>query len=171
MSSDINIMSADRDRVIVRTSLIGIGANLALALTAACRMRGIAMPSAICSVSPVVDVTFPFSSYTERCGRECILPENQAQDVKEHYLKNGGGEDPLASPIRADVSGFPPTYHIVSTEEMLFDDSIRMHEKLLKAGVDATLKVWEGMWHTFCMTDLPESRQVIRDIAKFFSRF
>ena len=31
MSSDINTMSADRDRVIVRTSLIGIGANLALA--------------------------------------------------------------------------------------------------------------------------------------------
>ncbi len=31
MSSDINTLSADRDRVIVRTSLIGIGANLALA--------------------------------------------------------------------------------------------------------------------------------------------
>ena len=31
MSSDINTLSVDRDRVIVRTSLIGIGANLALA--------------------------------------------------------------------------------------------------------------------------------------------
>ena len=31
MSSDINTMSTDRDRVIVHTSLIGIGANLALA--------------------------------------------------------------------------------------------------------------------------------------------
>ena len=44
-----------------------------------------------------------------------------------------------------------------------------MHEKLLRSGVDAKLKVWEGMWHTFCMIDLPESRQVIRDIADFFN--
>lgn len=127
------------------------------------------MPAALCPVSPVVDVTFPFPAYTERNERECVLPKNQAEDVRLHYLKNGGGEDPLASPYRADVTGFPPTYHIVATEEMLFDDSIYMHEKLLKAGVDARLKVWEGMWHTFCMMDLPESRQVIADIADYFN--
>ena len=127
------------------------------------------MPGAMCPISPVVDLDFPFPAYTERNERECILPKNQADDVRLNYLQGKGTDDVLASPYRADVTGFPPTYHIVSTEEILFDDSIYMHEKLLRAGVDARLKVWEGMWHTFCMMDLPESRQVIKDIADFFN--
>ncbi|HCG60797.1 MAG TPA: hypothetical protein DEV97_12470 [Lachnospiraceae bacterium] len=145
------------------------GGNLILAVCAACKVRGIPMPKALCPVSPVVDLDFPFPSYTERNERECILPKNQRDDVKMNYLKDMTADDILASPYRADVTGFPSTYHIVASEEMLFDDSIYMHEKLLRSGVDAKLKVWEGMWHTFCMIDLPESRQVIRDIADFFN--
>ena len=145
------------------------GGNLILAVCAACKERNIPMPAALCPVSPVVDLSFSFPSYTKRNERECVLPKNQADDVRINYLSHGGMDNILASPYRADVTGFPPTYHIVSTEEMLFDDSIMMHEKLLKSGVDASLTVWEGMWHTFCMMDLPESRQVIQDIADFFN--
>ena len=144
------------------------GANLVLALTVACKQRGLPMPAAQACVSPVVDLTFPFPSFVDRNERENIISKNQADDTRANYLSNGGAEDALASPYRADVAGFPPTYHVVGTEEMLFDDSIRMHEKLLKAGVDARLKVWEGMFHTFVMIDLPESWQCIADIAEFF---
>lgn len=145
------------------------GGNLILAVCAACKQRNIPMPAALCPVSPVVDLDFPFPSYKTRNERECILPKNQADDVRINYLQGKDASDILASPYRADVSGFPPTYHIVATEEMLFDDSIYMHEKLLKSGVDAKLTVWEGMWHTFCMMDLPESRRVIADIADYFN--
>ena len=145
------------------------GGNLILAVSAACKDRGLPMPAALCPISPVVDLDFPFPSYSERNDREIILPKNQKDDVRMNYLFDQDAGSILASPYRADVTGFPPTYHIVATEEMLFDDSIYMHEKLLKAGVDARLKVWEGMWHTFCMMDLPESRQVIKDIADFFN--
>ena len=99
------------------------GGNLILAVCAACKERGIPMPAAICPVSPVVDLDFPFPSYTERNERECILPKNQRDDVHMNYLPNGGADSVLASPYRADVTGFPPTYHIVATEEMLFDDT------------------------------------------------
>lgn len=145
------------------------GGNLVLALTVACKQRGIPMPAALTCVSPVADATFPFPSYASRNERDCILPKNQADDTRENYLVNGGGEDVLASPYLADVTGFPPTYHVVATEEMLFDDSIKMHEKLLKAGVDARLRVWEGLFHTFVMLEMPESWQCIGDIAGFFN--
>lgn len=145
------------------------GGNLILAVCAVCEERGLPKPAALCAISPVVDLDFPFPSYTERNERECILPKNQRDDVKQNYLFDQDASSVLASPYRADVTGFPPVYHIVATEEMLFDDSIYMHEKLLKAGVDARLKVWEGMWHTFIMMDLPESRQSISDIAAFFN--
>lgn len=145
------------------------GGNLILAVCAACKERNLPMPAALCPVSPVVDLDFPFPAYTERGDRDCILPKNQADDVKMNYLMEYDASSILASPYRADVTGFPPTYHIVATEEILFDDSIYMHEKLLRSGVDARLKVWEGMWHTFCMMDLPESRICIKDIADFFN--
>ena len=75
------------------------------------------------------------------------------------------------SPIHADFTGFPPTYFEVSTEEMLFDDAVRTHEKMLRQGVDSRLKVWEGMWHTFYMMDFPESHESFALIARFFREF
>ena len=63
------------------------------------------------------------------------------------------------SPYYADFTGFSPTYFEVSTEEMLFDDSIRTHEKMLRQGVDSRLKVslrivapmsWIPLFHSAC---------------------
>lgn len=143
------------------------GGNLILSVAAACRLRNIPLPAALCPISPVVDLHFGFPSYKSRGSRECVLALNQAEEVQMTYIKGGNLSDPLASPYYADCGGFSPTFLVVSTEEMLFDDSVKMHEKLLRAGVDSRLKVWEGMWHTFCMMDLPESREVIQDLASF----
>ena len=147
------------------------GGNLVLSTAALAKMRNADLPAAICSVSPVVDLSFPFPSYTERIDRDCILPYNQKDIVKNLYVKDADTKDPVMSPIHADFTGFPPTYFEVSTEDMLFDDAIRTHEKMLKQGVDSRLKVWEGMWHTFYMMDFPESRQSFKLISGFFNEF
>lgn len=82
--------------------------------------------------------------------------------MQDKDLKN-----PLASPYYGDCTGFQPVFLGVSTEESLFDDSIKMYEKLLKEGGDSTLKVWEGMWHTFYMMDFPESNVVFEQFSQF----
>ncbi len=62
--------------------------------------------------------------------------------------------DPYLSPINADVAGFPPTYLISGTRDLLLSDTVLIHAKLRKAGVDAELHVYEGVAHA--------------DYAKFF---
>lgn len=34
-------------------------------------------------------------------------------------------------------------------DEVILDDSIRLGQKARKAGVQVSLKVWNGMWHVF----------------------
>lgn len=145
------------------------GGNLVLSTAVIAKREGVDLPAAICSVSPVVDLSFTFPSYQERMDRDIILPRNQNEIVQALYVKGADTSDPVMSPIHANFTGFPPVYFEVSSEEMLFDDSIRTHEKMLRQGVDSRLKVWEGMWHTFYMIDLPESRQSIKNIANFFT--
>lgn len=147
------------------------GGNMVLSTAVLAKKRGTALPAAICSVSPVVDLGFSFPSYTERSDRDCILPKNQKDIVQELYVKGADTKDPVMSPIYADFTGFPPTYFDVSTEEMLFDDSIRTHEKMLSQGVNSRLQVWEGMWHTFYMMDYPESEEACEKMAAFFLEF
>lgn len=147
------------------------GGNLVLSTAVLAKQRNTGLPAAICSVSPVVDLSFPFPSYTERGDRDIILPKNQKDIVNALYVKGADTKDPVMSPIHADFTGFPPTYFEVSTEEMLFDDAVRTHEKMLRQGVDSRLKVWEGMWHTFYMMDFPESHESFALIARFFREF
>lgn len=144
------------------------GGTLVLTTAVKARLRGAALPAAICSVSPVADLSFPYPSYESRKERDCILPFNQKDVVRELYICGADTRDPEMSPIFADFTGFPPVYFEVSSEEMLFDDTIRLYERMTEQGVAAGLKVWEGMWHTFYMNDFPESRESFNNISAFF---
>lgn len=144
------------------------GGNLVLATAIGCKQRNIPLPAGIAAISPVVDLNFNFPSYQDRINRECIIPCNQDRFAQHEYMEDKDLSNPLASPYYGDCKGFPPVFLGVSTEESLFDDSIRMHEKLLKEGVDSRLVVWEDMWHTFYMLDFPESWTVFDQVSKFY---
>lgn len=144
------------------------GGNLILAVAAACKERNIPMPAGIAAISPVVNLNFDFPAYQGRIERECILPRNQNRFAQHEYMGDKDLSNPLASPYFADCTGFPPVFLGVATEESLFDDSVKMHEKLLKEGVDSRLVVWEGMWHTFYMMDFPESWTCFQQVTDFF---
>jgi len=75
------------------------------------------------------------------------------QALVDMYLgEEGDPADPEVSPLNADLSGLPPTYITVSDAEMLLDDSLRLHEKAVAQGVDATVDVVPGQQHTFQMS-------------------
>lgn len=65
----------------------------------------------------------------------------------EAYL--GGQEaDHYAAPARReDVSGFPPTFIDVGTEDAFRDEDIAFASKLLAAGVPTELHVYQGAFH------------------------
>lgn len=76
---------------------------------------------------------------------------------------------PLASP--AVLAKFPPTLLISGTRSMEFSAAINSHNALIKAGIDAELHLWDGMFHGFLYnSELPESREAYAVIGQFFDR-
>jgi monoterpene epsilon-lactone hydrolase len=117
-------------------------------------------------VEPKPVAIMPFSAWTDMEFRSASIKANQATDVLfggdrpmelqalvTMYLgADGNPADPEVSPVNADLSGLPPMYLQVSDAEMLLDDSVRLHEKAVRQGVDSTLDVVAEQQHSFQMS-------------------
>jgi acetyl esterase/lipase len=51
---------------------------------------------------------------------------------------------------------------------MAMSDAIYSHNQLAKAGVESDLRVWDGLWHSFILDDLPEAKDANDIIVHFF---
>lgn len=98
-------------------------------------------------------------------------PEKGAQQLG--YFSGTKPNDPLMAPINSPqmLAKFPPTLIITADRDMAMSDAIYTHEKLINAGADAELHVWEGLFHGFFYNaDVPESRDAFTVMIRFFDR-
>ncbi|MFK8019474.1 MAG: alpha/beta hydrolase [Pseudomonadales bacterium] len=89
------------------------------------------------------------------------------------YFKNASWDDPLVAPQQHPVllGKFPATLIITSTRDLALSSALVTHQRLIAAGVDAQLHVYEGLGHYFFAdTELDESKQVFAVIAQFFNK-
>ena len=80
--------------------------------------------------------------------------------------------EPLATALDGEIpKGYPPAFLLSGTRDMCLSQTVLLHRKLLNAGVEADLNVFEGMWHFFGEDPaLPESREAMTALANFFNR-
>ena len=86
----------------------------------------------------------------------------------EHYVRDPQDlDDPRAVPLKADLSGLPPTFVTAAGLDVLRDDAIGLDARLRAAGVACTLDVYEGVPHGFMgLTRMvPKARTMIDDLA------
>ena len=71
-----------------------------------------------------------------------------------------------------DFAGFPPTYLVTGTRDLLLSDVVRVHRKMRVAGVVADLNVYEGVSHAdyLFVMDSPEMDQVFGELGEFLLR-
>jgi monoterpene epsilon-lactone hydrolase len=89
------------------------------------------------------------------------------------YMLGTDDHDPLVAPMSSlgVLSKFPPTLLISGTRDIGLSGVLYTHSRLVKAGAEADLHVWDGMWHAFFFDpDLPESKEAYDVIAKFFAK-
>ncbi len=87
------------------------------------------------------------------------------------YVGTTNPQDPVLSPVFADVRGFPPTLFITSTRDLLLSGTTILHRHFLGAGVDARLVVFEALPHAFWNNpSLPEAKEADAIMAGFFER-
>ncbi|MGN9847197.1 alpha/beta hydrolase [Nonomuraea sp. H19] len=121
------------------------GGNLAAALLVRAKDEGLPMPAALVLLTPEVDLTESGDSFVTNNGIDNVLGS-----LKTVNLLYAAGEDlthPYLSPLFADLSGFPPTFLQSGTRDLFLSNTVRMHRKLLHAGVTAELHVFEAMPH------------------------
>jgi len=83
------------------------GGNLAVAVTAAARDQGLALPARIALISPLADLTFSGASIEERKHLDPLVTREMLESTVTDYLAGSDPRDPRCSAIFADVHGFP----------------------------------------------------------------
>lgn len=148
------------------------GGTLTISTLIKIKKEQLPFPVAAFCLSPATDMTGSGETYTTKADLDPFLTPELGDLVLENYLKEADPEDPLVSPLYADLEGLPPIYIQVGTSEILLDDSIRIAKKLEDAGVEVELDVWEDMIHVFAAfaAFAPESREAIEKIGKFIKK-
>jgi acetyl esterase/lipase len=127
------------------------GGGLTLASVIRHRDAGRPMPQALYLISPWTDLSLSGESTASRAHADPMLAPRFLEKGAELYLDGADPRGPAASPLFADLSGLPPTFIQVGEDEVLLDDSTRLHARLEDAGVDVHCEVWNAMFHDFQM--------------------
>ncbi|MEN9817422.1 MAG: hypothetical protein RLZ32_1302 [Gemmatimonadota bacterium] len=149
------------------------GGNLALGLAQRLRDLGEALPAAVVAFSAWTDLAATGASRTGNDGRDAMFRPDNPPDFAACYLPAGvTAADPRVSPLYAGWQGLPPLYLEVGAEELLLDDSVRVHEAVRSAGGDSALVVRPGLPHAWPILApfVPEATQSLRDAGAFLRR-
>lgn len=140
------------------------GANLTAALLLRARDEGLPMPAAAVLISPCVDFTLAGDTWTTN---SFALP-GRFENMLELYRNGRELTEPYISPLFGTFTeDFPPAILTAGTRDFLLSDTVRLHRKLLRAGVRAELHVWEGALHGVFMGQAPEDREQIEQVRRF----
>ena len=153
----------------------GTSAGGGLSLAAIHRMKSLDLPvpGAAYLGTPWADLTDTSDSLhtLEGIDRILVTYDGMLASAAKLYAADTPLTDPLISPVYGDFSGFPPTYLVTGTRDMLLSDTARVHRKLKAAGVVADLNVYEGLSHAeyMMLVGAPEHLQTYGELARFLA--
>jgi len=135
-----------------RVGFVGDSCGGGIALAALCRLRdlGVPLPACLVGLTPWFDA--------EQRGDAAVRPRGVDPYVEAEWIRarfrdyagpDGDLENPLISPIRADLAGLPPFWLGVGQVDTTSDDSTRLAARAARDGVAVTLDVVPEMIHGF----------------------
>ena len=127
------------------------------------------LPKCAICLSPWLDLTLSGESQTTKELLEPMLVKEAFPLWVSNYLGEADAKSTYASPVFAELSGLPPIYIQVGSEELLLSDSTRFEEKAKAAGSPVTLEIYEGYFHVFqaFFRVLSKAREANKKLAAF----
>jgi epsilon-lactone hydrolase len=144
------------------------GAALAFGALQRFRDEGLPQPAAAMIMSGWLDMALTGASYETNREKDVFFSKMGVAWLASNILgENGDRHDPYASPLYADLRGFPPIYLQAGADETLVDDSRMFAERAKTAGVEVRLDVFPEMLHSFQMMAgrAPEADEAISRFA------
>jgi epsilon-lactone hydrolase len=175
--------AATEDAVAAYTALVADGpvaaiagdsAGGALVVSTAVVLRdlGVSLPGALLAFSPWTDLGGTGARTLDPTFEDAVLPRSFTRMAATAVLGGRPPDDPVATPVTADVRGLPRTIVHVGGDEILLEDSLRLAGHLAANGVEVALRVWPGMIHVFVAYPqlAPESDHALAEVARFLDR-
>ena len=150
------------------------GGNYVLSLSLLLRDRGLPLPKAVYSNSPVTQMLEEGESFKRFSLKEdFIVVEGILQNTAGIYMRPEEAGEPYVSPLCADLHGLPPIFLTASECECLLDDSSAMAKKLREAGNEIQLKTYPKLCHAFIIS--PQMKPVVKlaypDLREFLQKY
>lgn len=143
------------------------GGGLCYSLCIKLAKLGMKMPAGIIAVSPWTDLTQSGDSHDYNKEKEPSLSKEKLDYYASCYAPDDK-RNPLASPVFSEYVAFPPSLIFVGGDEILLDDSRKMHEKLVTFGCKSELVVAPRMWHVYPLYGVKEYDKQTSDKMKAF---
>jgi monoterpene epsilon-lactone hydrolase len=148
-----------------------VGGNFAVGLAIALRDEGAALPGAIVSISPWVDLTLTNETYTSNADRDRLLSLPLAEFFRSSWLDGTGvsPEDPRVSLLFADLAGLPPIAVFWGTDELLAGEDAEFARRAEAAGNDVLVRAVDEGQHSFIIGAgwVPEVDEAIAEIGSW----
>jgi epsilon-lactone hydrolase len=157
---------AGEARIILSGDSAGGGLAASLASLARDDLRP---PVGLILLSAWLDLTVSAPAYDVHAMTDPLFSRAAATEAAALYLQGMPADDSLASPLRGDASGYPPSFVSAGAGEVLIDDARAFAARLEAAGVAAWLDVVPGMEHVAVTRDpgLPGAADTFAAICGF----
>ena len=144
------------------------GAGLVLSLLLALRDEGHPPPGRAVLMCPWIDLGGGTREIPADGSPLIITPDATAQ-FAELYLSGHPADDPLVTPLDADLSGLPPLLVQAGTGDNLVNEARLLAERGAAAGVDVSLELYPVTTHDFHLfwTFLPEAADALHRAGEF----
>lgn len=149
------------------------GGGLTLATVLKLKELHLPLPGAIAPGTPWSDLSKTGDTYFTNDLIDNVIGsyDGNLGAAARLYANGHDLREPLLSPVYGDFTGFPPAILTSGTRDMFLSNTVRVHQRLLQAGVEAELLVFEGQSHgQYLETRTPESAQAFEEIARFLDR-
>jgi monoterpene epsilon-lactone hydrolase len=142
------------------------GGGMVMSMLLSLKRDGLPQPSGAMLFCPGVDLTFNLRPDE---GAEPVLSADLARRVLDGYLGGHPVDDPLVSPLTADLSGLPPLLIQAATGDERCAEAQALAERAREQGVDARLELYPVETHVFQIfwTFLPEATEALESAGRF----
>ena len=127
------------------------------------------LPAGIIGISPWVDLTLSGKSYEDNAENDPSMTREALAFFAKNYTQNP--QDPMVSPLFADLTAMPPSLIFAGGDEILLSDAQCLHTALEQAGCNSQLVVTPERWHGYILYGLEEDQEELAVVSDFLDRY
>jgi acetyl esterase/lipase len=125
------------------------GGGLAITLMLTLKRAKASQPAGAVLMSPWTDLECLGASYLTNIGSDPFMSRDELLSAADDYRGGLPADDPMLSPIHADLSGLPKMLVQAGGGEIMLDDAVVFAKRAQAAGCEAILDVTTEVWHVF----------------------